>query len=138
MKTMLMTLTLLLGALGLCSAEISLHGSIPAANNPFPEPDPLTRQIMHRNMTQANGGVTAAVRIASGQSIELKVVELYLGAPADAKAPAAAAQPAANPLGGLDTASGLKAAAKTKKSRLDKNANDQLKTVDKQGWKTGR
>jgi hypothetical protein len=32
----------------------------------------LIRQILHRQLTQPNGGITTAVRIATGQSIELQ------------------------------------------------------------------
>jgi hypothetical protein len=38
--------------------------------------DPLIDQIRRRQITQADGGVRAVVRIASGQSIELTVTDL--------------------------------------------------------------
>jgi hypothetical protein len=70
--------------------------------------DPLMRQILHRQLTQPNGGVTTAVRIASGQTIELQ------GPDADAQ-PAEELKDALNsgapqdPLGGLKPEAGLTA-----------------------------
>lgn len=42
--------------------------------------DPLMRQILHRQLTQNNGGITAAVRVGSGQAVELHVNESALAA----------------------------------------------------------
>lgn len=66
MKTGLLTMILTLAALN-AAAEA------PAA--PMAEHDPLMRQIMSKQLTQSNGGVTGAVRIASGQTISLNIVD---------------------------------------------------------------
>ncbi len=50
--------------------------------------DPLMRQILHRQLTRKNGGVTSVVRLATGQVIALKVVELN-GQPIQGRAQAA-------------------------------------------------
>jgi hypothetical protein len=67
--------------------------------------DPLTRQIIYQQLTKPNGGITAAVRIASGQSVALQLPDL------DAK-PAEELKDALNsgpgdPLSGLKPAAGL-------------------------------
>lgn len=41
-------------------------------NNPsLVSQDPLMRQILHKQLTSSNGGVITAVRVGSGQSVEL-------------------------------------------------------------------
>ncbi|MFI5361697.1 MAG: hypothetical protein ACHQ49_06985 [Elusimicrobiota bacterium] len=42
--------------------------------------DPLSRQILS-STSQENGGVTAAVRVGTGQSVELKTVDAAAPAP---------------------------------------------------------
>lgn len=47
-----------------------------AHNNPsLVSQDPLMRQILHKQVTQSNGGVTTAVRVGSGQSVELAAID---------------------------------------------------------------
>jgi len=98
--------------------------------------DPLMRQILHRQLTQHNGGITAAVRIASGQSIELELVELDIK-PADQLKDLPNAARMADLGAGLRPAAGLIAAASkpvpTGKSRLVKKPKAQLKTLEQQG-----
>lgn len=55
--------------------------------------DPLSRQILTKT-AQVNGGVTAAVRVGSGQVIELKLADVS-SAPLGAALAPAAASPAA-------------------------------------------
>ena len=85
--------------------------------------DPLSRQILSKT-AQENGGVTAAVRVGSGQ-----VIALQIGDVSAAPATATLAAPATSPAAALKTAEGLKPkaakAAKTKKPV--KRAVDQLK-----------
>jgi hypothetical protein len=82
--------------------------------------DPLSRQILSKT-AQENGGVTAAVRVGSGQVISLQL--------ADVTATAPLAVAATNPAAALKTADGLKPkAAKTAKAKKHvKRAVDQLK-----------
>jgi hypothetical protein len=85
--------------------------------------DPLSRQILTKT-AQQNGGVTAAVRVASGQSIVLNIADV-------SSAPFAAplAAPAASPAAALKPAAGLAAKpAKTAKAKKPvKRAVDQLR-----------
>jgi hypothetical protein len=88
--------------------------------------DPLTRQILTKT-EQANGGVTAAVRVASGQTIELKLNDIS-SAPFAAPMAAAAAFPGA----GLKPAEGLtaKTAKAPEKDKKDvRRASVQLKRM---------
>src|ERR1700722_4744332 len=57
--------------------------------------DPLSRQILTKT-AQANGGVTAAVRVGSGQVIELKLADVTAGVPENAQMAPAAASPVLN------------------------------------------
>lgn len=104
--------------------------------------DPLMRQILHRQLTQNNGGVTAAVRIATGQSIELHVNEPITGVSDLKDAPISAKLAAGgDPLASLKPAAGLMATAtETPTSKKDiKKANEQLKTLQGKGhskWQT--
>lgn len=71
--------------------------------------DPLMRQIMSRQLTQDSGGVTGAVRIGSGQTITLQVID---------------------PLAPLKPAPGLVAKpAKAKPARKIRRADEQLKKM---------
>jgi hypothetical protein len=70
--------------------------------------DPLMRQILHRQLTQNNGGITAAVRIASGQSIELQMPELELKLSPELK-DALNSNPSEDALSGLKLEAGLTA-----------------------------
>ena len=86
--------------------------------------DPLTRQILTKT-AQANGGVTAAVRVGSGQVIELKLADIS----AD-PLPAQMAPAAVSPAVPLKPAAGLAPkAAKAKAKKPIKRAVDQLKRV---------
>lgn len=84
--------------------------------------DPLSRQILSKT-AQANGGVTAAVRVGSGQVIALQLADASAVAPA-----AALAAPATSPAAALKPAEGLKPkAAKAKSKKPSRRAADQLK-----------
>ena len=97
--------------------------------------DPLMRQILHRHLTQENGGITAAVRVATGQSIKLQVLDLGTisilgGQPALTRSAGGAIQ-------GLKPAKGLiseKEKPSPKKKKVTKAA-EQLKALKKQGEK---
>lgn len=94
--------------------------------------DPLMRQILHRQLTQNNGGVTAAVRVATGQSIELQVTYV----PADLKdALTSHTAPSGDPLSGLKPIEGLvPAAGKTAAKKKDvKAAAEQLNALQGKG-----
>lgn len=85
--------------------------------------DPLSRQILTKT-AQENGGVTAAVRVASGQVIALQIADV-------SSAPFAArlAAPAASPAAALKPAEGLaEKPAKAKKTKKPvKRAVEQLR-----------
>jgi len=99
--------------------------------------DPLLRQILHRQITQRNGGITAAVRIGSGQSIELRLAELdnmpvtelknASGAPVDLLA-------ALKPTAGLVADETGKPSPAEKSSTTEKPA-EQLQVLHQQGTK---
>lgn len=84
--------------------------------------DPLTRQILTKT-AQENGGVTAAVRVASGQAIALQIADV---SSAPFAAPLAAA--AKNADAALKPADGLvqKPAKAEKAKKPAKRAVDQL------------
>lgn len=87
--------------------------------------DPLMKQIMSRQLTQDNGGVTGAVRIGSGEAIVLSLADPLAPAP-DLKD--AVADPKA--LDGLKPAAGLKPKlAKAKTRRKPRNAGEQLRKL---------
>ncbi len=95
--------------------------------------DPLSRQILTKT-AQVNGGVTAAVRVGSGQVIELKLADVTAGVPDNAQMAPAAASPVLN----LKPAEGLapKPAKKVKAKKDPKRAVDQLKHVSTQkNWR---
>ena len=109
MKNALMTAVLMLAALGARAEMPQMLGT-----------DPLSRQILTKT-AQENGGVTAAVRVGSGQAIELKLSDLSF--PAAQLAPAAA-----SPVLNLKPAAGLtRKSAKTKTRKPARRAVDQLK-----------
>jgi hypothetical protein len=83
--------------------------------------DPLSRQILTKT-AQENGGVTAAVRVGSGQAIELKLPEVTAAAPVAQLAPAASA-----PALYLQTAIPVQKPVKAKKAKPARRAIDQLK-----------
>ena len=117
MKNAVLTAALMLAALGARAEMPQMLGS-----------DPLSRQILTKT-AQENGGVTAAVRVGSGQSIELKLAEVLPSAnaaPITVKmAPAATeAYLALKPAAGL-----APKAAKAKAKKPPKHAVDQLKHV---------
>lgn len=88
--------------------------------------DPLSRQILTKT-AQANGGITAAVRVASGQVIALQLAEVSSAPFAARLAPAAA-----SPDEGLKTAAGLAPKARKAKAKKPvKRADEQLKRVSK-------
>ena len=115
MKTLAMTAALMLAALGAHAEMPQILGS-----------DPLSRQILTKT-AQANGGVTAAGRLESGQAIELKLADVTAAAPA---ASVRLAPAATQDYLSLNTAEGLKpktVKAKAKKEKAPKRAVDQLK-----------
>ena len=95
--------------------------------------DPLSRQILKKTALE-NGGVTAAVGLASGQVIELKLTDVSSAPfPSAMLAPAATASTLA-----LKPASGLMPkAAKSKTRKPARRAVDQLKRV-KKSWDEAR
>ena len=113
MKIAVMTAALMLAALGARAEMPQMLGT-----------DPLSRQILTKT-AQANGGVTAAVRVGTGQSIELKLTDVSSTPFAAKMAPAAtAAYLALNPAPGL-----APKPAKAKAKKAPKRAVDQLKHV---------
>jgi len=143
MKGMTLALLLMAAPAAPAFADAALPRPVPAAASkasPMVSQDPLMRQILRRQITQRNGGITAAVRIASGQSIELQVPDLDLKVPAELKDALNAAAPAdlsagLRPVAGLLSASAQGAPAPD--SELKKPI-DQLKSVEKkQSWGGG-
>jgi hypothetical protein len=86
--------------------------SSPSKESAMASQDPLMRQILHRQLTQRNGGITAAVRIASGQSIELQLPDID-AKPAEELKDALNSDPSGDPLSGLKPAAGLVAGQET-------------------------
>jgi len=116
-----MTAALMLAALGAHAEMPQLLGS-----------DPLSRQILTKT-AQPNGGVTAAVRLESGQAIKLDLADVTAAAPVGAAA-AKLAPAAAQAYLDLQPAEGLKpkaAKAKSKKEKAPKRAVEQLKHIAK-------
>lgn len=116
MKTLAMTAALMLAALGAHAEMPQLLGT-----------DPLSRQILTKT-AQPNGGVTAAVRLESGQTVELKLPDVTAASPVEVKMAPAATQAYL----GLQTAEGLKPKAekaKGKKEKAPKRAVEQLKRI---------
>lgn len=108
-----MTAALLFAALGARAEMPQMLGS-----------DPLSRQILTKT-AQANGGVTAAVRVGSGQAIELKLSDVS-SAPFSAQM----APPATEAYLALKPAAGLAPKpAKAKAKKAPKHAVEQLKRV---------
>jgi hypothetical protein len=88
--------------------------------------DPLSRQILTKT-AQENGGVTAAVRVGSGQVVELKLADMS-ASPFPAQMAPAAVSPAIN----LKPAEGLvPKPSKAKAKKAPRRAVDQLKRVFK-------
>lgn len=92
-------------------AAMMMLAALPAAaemNTPTVTHDPLMKQIMSRQLT-LGGGVTGAVRIGSGQSITLSLID---------------------PLAPLKPAEGLvEKPAKAKDARKVRRADEQLKKM---------
>ena len=105
-----MTAALLFAALG-ARAEILLGT------------DPLSRQIMTKT-SQENGGVTAAVRVGTGQTIELKLDDM-----SSAPFPAQMAPASSSPVLPLKPAAGLAPKSSRTKKKAPRRAVDQLKHV---------
>lgn len=112
---MAMTAALLLAALRAHAEMPQLLGS-----------DPLSREILTKT-AQPNGGVTAAVRLESGQSVELKLADVTAAAPAAVKLAPAATQAYLD----LNPAPALarKAAKPAKAKKAPKRAVEQLKHI---------
>ena len=109
-----MTAALMLAALGAHAEMPQMFGS-----------DPLSRQILTKT-TQPNGGVTAAVRLESGQAVELKLADVTAAAPVAVKLAPAATQAYLD----LKPAAGLAPkAVKAKAKKAPKRAVEQLKRV---------
>ncbi len=102
--------------------------------------DPLTRQIRRRKLTQPNGGIRAVVRIASGQSIELKIVDLDLPSVAELRdAPSSGSSQGS--LKGPIPAEGLGPQERweaSKRSRALRKAAEQLEKLHEQGLRQAR
>jgi hypothetical protein len=113
MKNAILTAAMMMLALGAGAEGIpQLMGS-----------DPLSRQILSKT-AQENGGVTAAVRVGSGQVIALQIADVS-SAPVNAALAPAAASPAI----GLKPAEGLaeKPVKPAKNKKAVKRAVEQLK-----------
>jgi hypothetical protein len=116
MKNAVMTAALMFAALG------ARAGGMPQ----MLDSDPLSRQILTKT-AQANGGVTAAVRIGSGQVIELKIADVSSAPFAAKMAPAASATDLyLKPIAAL-----APKPVKAKPKKEPKRAIDQLKHVSK-------
>ncbi len=114
MKNAILTAALMLTALGAGAEGMpQMLGS-----------DPLTRQILMKT-AQENGGVTAAVRVGSGQAIELKLADVS-SASAAPLAPAALS-PVLDLKSAIPAAKPAKASKKAKSRRPARRAIDQLK-----------
>lgn len=110
-----MTAALMLAALGAHAEMPQMLGT-----------DPLSREILTKT-AQVNGGVTAAVRVGSGQAIKLDLADVSSAPFAAKMAPAAtSAYLALNPAPGLAP---KPAKAKAKSKKAPKRAVDQLKHV---------
>jgi hypothetical protein len=117
MKNAVMTAALLFAALGARAEMPQMLGT-----------DPLSRQILTKT-AQVNGGVTAAVRVGSGQVLELKLVDMT-AAPFGAQMAPAALSPVVE----LKPASGLvPKVSKVKAKKAPRRAVDQLKHVSTPG-----
>ena len=115
MKTLAMTAALMLAALGAHAEMPQMLGS-----------DPLSRQILTKT-AQANGGVTAAVRVGTGQSVELKLADVTAAPAYPVKMAPAATQAYLS----LNVAPALapKPAKPAKAKKAPKRAVEQLKRV---------
>ena len=116
------------------TAALAVLGAVPARAE-MPQilgNDPLTRQILAKT-EQANGGVTAAVRLGSGQTVELKLADISSAPYAAPLAPAAA-----SPLEALKIADGLvakPAKPEAKDKKASRRASAQLKRIARRrGW----
>ena len=108
MKTTILMMLLMATPAAPALGEPGAPASMPSASkeSSLASQDPLMRQILHRQLTQRNGGITAAVRIASGQSIELQLQDLD-AKPTDELKDALNSDPSRNPLAGLKPEAGL-------------------------------
>lgn len=95
--------------------------------------DPLMKQIMSRQLTQQNGGVTGVVRIGSGEAISLSIVDPLtpVSAPADLKD----AVKDETVLRGLKVADGLTVKPAKQRRRKARNAGEQLHKLGDEGRK---
>lgn len=98
--------------------------------------DPLMKQIMSKQLTQNNGGVTGVVRIGSGQAISLSIVDPLSPQLSGEPLKDAVADPKA--LAGLKPAAGLVAKpakrAKTKARRADEQLRKLSREERKADW----
>ncbi|UPT75071.1 MAG: hypothetical protein M0D55_04990 [Elusimicrobiota bacterium] len=113
----------------------ALLGVITAGTSASAEPahlsnDPLTSQIMSRQLTSPGGGVTAAVRIGSGQAITLQLAD-PLSASTDTLKDAVAEKSALAPLA---PAAGL-SRKPAKKARRVRNDREKLGDLSDAGRK---
>jgi len=120
----------------LLSAALVMMAAIAASAEGLPQAignDPLTRQILSK-AAQENGGVTAAVRLGTGQTIELEFADVS-AAPLSAATLAPAAE---SPLIALEPAAGIaaKASAKPKAKKPSRKAAVQLKDVSAKAGKS--
>ena len=103
--------------------------------------DPLMRQILHRQLTQHNGGITAAVRIASGQSIELQMPELEIKLSPELK-DALNSNPSEDALSGLKLEAGLAAredkGAPAQETAVKPMAQVKVVAKSRKDWGEGR
>lgn len=125
-----------------CFGEDAKPGAsgLAAQTNPaLVSQDPLMQQIRRRQLTQPNGGVTAVVRIGSGQVLELKLVDLDVPPVSGLKDCPNSSTASTNPLGGLSPRPGLipqdSKSSRSRKRRAVKKASEQLKALEQQGAK---
>lgn len=129
MRHFLLTAILALPALGPAASRARAEGFPQILGN-----DPLTKQILAKT-SQDNGGVSAAVRVGSGQVVLLNPADIAAAPRAVALAPAA-----------LSTAAGIKPAADLARKRVKtkgrpiRRAVDQLKRASavRKAWNDGR
>jgi hypothetical protein len=94
--------------------------------------DPLTKQIMRSELTSSGGGVTAAVRLGSGQTIVLDLADPLTSPPSGLKDAVADTKA----LGGLKPAAGLAPKAeKTKTRRKVRRDSELLRKMSDDGRK---
>lgn len=112
-------------ALASPAAAQSLRGSISDPSQAaLISNDPLMRQILRRQLTQENGGVTATARLGSGQAVELKLGPLELPV---SGAASLRAVPTYLPV--------TQGESPIKARKPARSALEQLRKTEREGWK---